>query len=105
MYNQDTDLLFPSRAIRDLVDLRGDDWKKLIIKIKDLPEDHPDHLAFILLMVELNNCATCNSDSFRAMRGCTACSQQTIRRFRENDQELLDEFEKAQKKIKIFQEE
>jgi hypothetical protein len=95
MYNNDTELLFPSRVIKSLADQRGEDWRELIKRVDSLPEDSPEHLAFVLLMTRLNNCNTCNSDSFRAMRGCTQCTLQNVRRFRGSDKEFIKQYQIA----------
>jgi len=98
MYNSDTEVLFPMRAIPGLKGLRGPNWDKLIeYVLSEAPES--EKLAFILMIVRLVGCSGCNADSFRAMRGCTKCAQQSIRRFRGDDSDLLKLFEKA--KIEI----
>jgi hypothetical protein len=95
MYNSDTEVLFPSRVISSLRSLRGGDWKELTDRVAAMPPDSPDHLGFILMMVRLGGCVSCNADSFRAMRGCTQCARQTVRRFRGTDQDLIDQFNEA----------
>jgi radical SAM superfamily enzyme len=102
MYNSDTEVLFPSRVISSLRGLRGGEWKELTDRVSALPEDHPEHLAFILMMVRLGGCVSCNADSFRAMRGCTQCARQTVRRFRGTDQDLVDQFHEAQADVEKF---
>jgi len=102
MYNADTELLFPSRVISSLRNLRGDDWKHLIDQVHNSPSDSLDHLAFVLLMVRLGGCVSCNADSYRAMRGCTQCAKQTIRRFRGSDQELIAQFQQARQDVTEF---
>jgi len=98
MYNSDTEVLFPMRAIPGLKGLRGPNWDKLIeYVLTEAPES--EKLAFILMIVRLVGCSGCNADSFKAMRGCTKCAQQSIRRFRGDDSDLLKLFEKA--KIEI----
>lgn len=99
MYNNDTELLFPARVIEELADKRGEAWRELVESVTKLPEDSPEHLAFMLMMTRLNNCGTCNSDSFRAMRGCTQCTLQNVRRFRGSDQEFIKLYEKALRDI------
>ena len=99
MYNNDTELIFPSRVMEALEELRGEEWEVLVARVRSLPEDDPEHLAFVLMMAKLNGCSSCNSDSFRAMRGCTQCSVQNIRRFKSSDRELTKKFEKAKKDI------
>jgi hypothetical protein len=95
MYNNDTELLFPSRVIAALEGLRGLAWDELVKYVIALPEDAIEHQAFVLMMTKLNGCNTCNSDSFRAMRGCTACSIQNVRRYRNSDNHLTGIYEKA----------
>lgn len=95
MFNSDTDLLFPPRAIPALRDLRGPAWKSLVERVMQTEGRHPDRLAFVLMMVRLSACASCQADSFRAMRGCTQCAAQTVRRFRGSDKELLALFDEA----------
>lgn len=49
----------------------------------------------MLMMIRLDGCLTCHADSYRAMRGCTLCAQQTITRFKGSDEELIDLYEQA----------
>jgi len=95
MYNKDTELIFPSRVITALVAQRGAQWRKFIEKVDALPQDDKDHLAFVLLMTRINNCNTCNADSFRAMKGCTQCALQNVRRFRGSDKEIMAQYKTA----------
>ncbi len=99
MFNSDTELLFPSRVISELGNLRGMEWQKLVERVDSLPPNHPEHLAFVLMMIRLGGCVSCNADSFRAMRGCTQCARQTIRRYRGSDQDLITQFNEAQSEI------
>jgi len=93
------DLLFPSRAIEYLQDLRGEGWKKLVRSLIDLEPTDPERIAFVLLMVRIGGCASCQSDSFRAMRGCVLCSSTTIKRYKGNDQTLIDLYKEAKKDV------
>lgn len=102
MYNDDTELLFPSRVIPALRTLRGEEWRDLIDRIHSLDPAHPDHLAFVLMMVRLGGCITCNADSFRAMRGCTQCARQTVKRFRGKDPDMLHLVQEALQEVERF---
>ncbi|MCL7453913.1 MAG: hypothetical protein M8467_12795 [Anaerolineae bacterium] len=93
--NPRTELLFPPHLILDLKDLRGDKWRELVEHVAALPETHPDTLAFCLMMIRLNACLGCVSGSYRFMRGCELCSQQTIARFQGTDEELIEFFHQA----------
>ena len=88
-FHQRTELLFPPRLIPDLRDLRGEKWRDLVDRVSPLPETHPDKLAFCLMMIRLNACMGCVSGSYRFMRGCELCSQQTVARYQGTDEELI----------------
>jgi hypothetical protein len=96
------DILFPRNVIPALKNLRTPEWRDFVERIANLPETHEETLAFMLMMIRLNGCMSCETDSYRAMRGCTACAQQTLRRFKGNDSELFELFHKALKEIRTF---
>jgi hypothetical protein len=102
MYNEDTDVLFPPRVIPYLQDLRGEEWQALVSRIKVLDVLEVDRIAFVLLMIRVGGCASCHSDAFRAMRGCTLCATQTIKRFRGVDEDLLRMFDEAKDDVIRF---
>ncbi len=102
MYHEDAEMLFPLRVAPSLRDLRGVPWRHLVDRISHLDEEHPDALAFALMMVRLDGCLTCQADSYRAMRGCTACARQAVLRFRGTDQEMIKLFERARKDIQAY---
>ena len=103
MYQSDTEMLFPSRVIPTLKDLRhGKAWRDLVDKVGQERDGDPDTLAFGLMMIRLGGCLSCHADSYRAMRGCTACAQQTISRFKEGDEALLRDFKKAQRDVAAY---
>jgi hypothetical protein len=97
--NPRTELLFPPHLIPDLRDLREDGWRELIDYITSLPETHPDTLAFCLMMIRLNACLGCVSGSYRFMRGCELCSQQTIARYQGTDEELIALYHQAKEDL------
>ncbi len=98
----DNALLFPHRAIPSLRNLRGPEWQELVEHVLSLPECHEETLAFMLMMIRLNGCLSCETDSYRAMRGCTACTLQTLRRYKGTDQDLIRCFEEALCDIRKF---
>jgi hypothetical protein len=103
--NPRTELLFPPHLIPDLKDLRGDVWRELVEHVAALPETHPDTLAFCLMMIRLNACLGCISGSYRFMRGCELCSQQTVARYQGTDEELVALFHKAKADLEAYSEE
>ncbi len=102
MYNDDTEILFPSRIIPSLKGMHGKEWDQLLDRVIQNGANSKDHIAFILMMVKLGGCATCNADSFRAMKGCTQCAKQTIRRFRGDDQELHKNYQDALVETEVY---
>ena len=102
MYQRDTEILFPMRVAPQLKDLRGKQWHELVEKACQAEDASTDQLAFSLLLIRLSNCLTCHPDSYRAMRGCTVCATQTIRRYRGEDEELLADFEDARREITTY---
>src|SRR3990172_1359177 len=96
------DLLFPHHVIPSLKLLRGPKWRALVERIVTLPEEHEETLAFMLMMIRLNGCMACETDSYRAMRGCTACAHQTLRRFKGDDEELVEMFRDALGDVREF---
>lgn len=91
----DNELLFPYHAIPSLKKLRGPRWQALVERVMCLPETHEETLALMLMMVRLNGCVSCETDSYRAMKGCSACAIQTLRRFKGEDDELLTTYHQA----------
>ncbi len=94
MYTKN-ELMFPHYAIAHLRDSRGEAWGQLVERVANLPETHEEVLAFMLMMIRLNGCLPCETDSYRAMRGCTMCSLQSLRRYKGPDEELLSMYDRA----------
>ena len=98
----DNALLFPRQAIPALKSLRGPEWQALVERVLSLPETHEETLAFMLMIIRLNGCLDCETDSYRAMRGCAACAQQVLRRYKGRDADLLARFEQALHEVRRF---
>ena len=98
-FDSRTELLFPPRLIKGLKDLRGGLWRELVEYVASLPETHPDTLAFCLMIIRLNSCLNCFSGSYRFMRGCELCAQQTISRFQGTDEDLVALYEQAKQDL------
>ena len=98
----ESEILFPSRVIPLLEDLRGDEWRQLVGKVKRLPETHVDALAFSMMMINIGGCLTCDLDSYRASLGCATCAKRTIGSFKGTDKVLKKQFEDARKEVSAF---
>ncbi|OGO62866.1 MAG: hypothetical protein A2Z45_01235 [Chloroflexi bacterium RBG_19FT_COMBO_55_16] len=102
MYNSDTEFLFPLRVIPTLAELRGEAWCQLVEAVTGSEATSQQCLAFVLLMIRLARCTSCHANSFRALRGCTQCARQVVRRFRGEDQALVDLFNQAKQEIAAY---
>ncbi len=96
------ELMFPHNVIPSLKKLRGPQWQALVERVTTQSEYHEETLAFMLMMVRLNGCVACETDSYRAMRGCAACAHQTLRRYKGEDEELIAVFEQALADVRKF---
>jgi hypothetical protein len=102
MYQSDTEMLFPTRVIPALKNLRGKAWRDLVETVARQPDGDDTTLAFGLMMIRLNGCLNCHSDSYRAMRGCTTCAQQAVTRCKESDDNLVKLYQKAFKEVRLY---
>ena len=102
MYQSDTEMLFPTRVIPTLKHLRGRPWRDLVETVSARPDGDEATLSFGLMMIRLNGCLNCHADSYRAMRGCTACAQQAVGRFKEADEGLVRLYQKAQRDVRLY---
>jgi len=102
MFNSDTEFLFPFRVIPSLADMRGPEWKKLINHLAREKTAVNEKIAMTSLMVKIAGCAGCNTDSFRAMKGCTQCSCLTIKRFKGSDEELIKNYHECLVEVEAY---
>ena len=98
----DNEIMFPHYAIPALRHTRGSKWMRLIDRIAAMKETSVEVIALMAVMIELNGCLACETDSYRAMRGCASCAQQTLRRFKGSDEELIEMYEASLAKFKAL---
>ncbi len=96
----DNEILFPHYAIPALLEERGPVWQRLIDSLAGKAETSVEIIALMSVMIELNGCLPCETDSYRAMQGCTACALKSLRRFKGSDEELLARYRAALGKFK-----
>jgi hypothetical protein len=96
------EILFPPAVIPTLKQARGEVWRELTERVSRLPDDHPESLAYSLLMIRLDGCMGCETDSYRAMRGCQACAQQVLRRHKGSDGDLLERYQRALNDVRAY---
>lgn len=101
MYMQNA-LLFPREAIRSLRHARGARFGQLVEHVASLPECHEEVLAFMLMIIQLNGCVSCATDSYRAMNGCALCAYRVLKRFKGTDEELFARHADALREVRLF---
>jgi hypothetical protein len=97
----ETEILFPYTALPALRQIRGEQWRALVNRVTTLPETHEETLALMLTVIRINGCVTCQSDSFRAMKGCAWCATQNLKRYKGSDEELLRLYEKHLQEVRL----
>jgi hypothetical protein len=98
----DSEILFPSRCIPQLRDLRGPKWAELVDHVATLPDGHEDVLGFSLMMIRLGSCLTCDLDSYRASLGCCTCARRSVGGFKGSDKELIRQFEETREEVRAY---
>lgn len=85
-----------------LRDLRDEGWQDLVNRVIEAGPDSLEQNAFVLMMAHMNNCATCNANSYRAMTGCTACTKQSLKRSHETDEGLAKLYQSAMGEVEQY---
>ncbi|MCL4393547.1 MAG: hypothetical protein M1482_01830 [Chloroflexi bacterium] len=96
------EILFPHKSVASLGTVRNGKWRELVHRVAHLPEDHPDSLAFSLMMIRQCSCLDCNPDRYKALMGCSACAKRTVGGYKGADETLVRAFQKARGEIDGF---
>jgi hypothetical protein len=96
------EFIFPPQAIPAMLGMRTGGWDGLVETVLHSRPSSPERAAFVLMMVRLAGCVSCQADSFRAMRGCVPCSRQAIRRFAGEEAELAQQYHTALEQVRIY---
>ncbi len=96
------EILFPHKSVSALSNLREIKWRELTKRVATLPEDHPDSLAFCLMMIKQCGCLDCNPDRYKALMGCSACGKRTILAYKGADDNLVRAFKQARSEVSRF---
>lgn len=95
-------IFFPYDILPSLRTARGSAWQALVERVMTLPELHEESLALVLTLIRMNGCVGCETDSFRAMRGCAPCARQMLRRYKGSDADLLADYDAALREVRAF---
>ncbi len=93
------EILFPHKSISALASVRETKWRELARRVASLPEDHPDSLAFSLMIIRQCSCLDCNPDRYKALMGCSACAKRIVASYKGGDEQLIRSFQKARSEV------
>lgn len=96
------EILFPHKSVSALATVRETKWRELARRVAGLPEDHPESLAFSLMMIRQCSCLDCNPDRYKALMGCSACAKRTVGGYKGADEQLLKSFQKARTEVEQY---
>ncbi len=96
------EILFPHKSVASLASVRNGKWRELVRRVSNLPEDHPDSLAFSLMMIRQCGCLDCNPDRYKALMGCSACAKRTVGSYKGADEGLVRVFQKARAEVESY---
>ena len=82
--------------------MRGEEWDTLVEKSLQGDSGVTEQAAFVLMIVRLAGCVSCQADSFRAMRGCVPCARQVIRRYTGEDNDLTRQYAAALQQVEKY---
>jgi hypothetical protein len=94
-----SEILFPSKAIPALANLRGPEWQRLVAHVMSLPDMDEDKVAFCLMMVRLSECMKCDLGSYKASLGCASCARRAVNSAKLTDAALLKRYERARAEV------
>jgi hypothetical protein len=96
------EILFPHKSVSSLATARNGKWRELVRRVSNLPEDHPESLAFSLMMIRQCGCLDCNPDRYKALMGCSACAKRTVGGYKGADEELVRVFQKSRSEVDSY---
>ena len=96
------EILFPHKSVSALSNLREAKWRERAKHVAALPEDHPESLAFCLMMIRQCGCLDCNPDRYKALMGCSACAKRNVAGYKNGDDGLLRAFRQARKDVNEY---
>ncbi len=99
---QKDEWIYPHVVTAHLGAARGDTWRELTEQVASLDEDHPDSLAFSLMMIRLCGCASCQPGSYKLSLGCTTCAFRTVANLKGTDGQLLRRYHIARDEVQEF---
>ena len=92
---------FPMYALPKLRRSRGHKWARLIKRISRLPEEHPENMAFTLMLRRLDG-ELDRAGAPCMMPGCATCAHDILQAYDGNVRFLLDIYKKTLNEVQSF---
>lgn len=91
--------LFPTAFLPRLGRMRGRRWMRLVERVAELPETHPEYMAYTLMMrrlaaqVEMGLCVE---------PGCVTCALEILECYEGSERDLLDAYHATLGEVQRF---
>lgn len=102
MLYQTSASLFPRYAIPRLRRRHGRKWSKLVKRISYLPVEHPEHMAFTLMMRRIDKQVHTGSEALCMMPGCATCASDVLEQFGGNERTLMGLYKETLNEVRGF---
>lgn len=94
--------LFPIASLPRLSRLRGRRWMRLVEHIAELPETHPEYMAYTLMMRRLAVQVETNVVGLCVEPGCVTCALEILECYEGTERDLLDAYHVTLGEVRRF---
>lgn len=94
--------LFPSILLPKLAHVYGRKWARLVNRVAGLPETHPEHLAYTLMIRRLAHLTGSHHASVCVVPGCVNCAIAVLECYDGSERDLIDEYRHTLDEVKTY---
>jgi len=94
--------LFPSILLPKLAHAHGRKWARLVERVANLPETHPEYLAYTLMIRRLAHLTASNQTCICVEPGCIRCAVNILERYDGSERDLIEEYRHTLEEIKSY---
>lgn len=87
--------LFPMGVLPYLGRDRGRRWARLVEHIAKLPETHPEHMAYTLLVRRLAHHVRCTGGGLCVIPTCMTCMREILEHYKGSERDLMELYRHA----------
>jgi hypothetical protein len=93
---------FPTIALPKLSRMRGRKWTRLVERVADLPETHPEVMAYTLLMRRLGEQVNIAQAGLCVMPSCVECALEILELHDGSERDLMEQYHHALDEVQSF---